>query len=136
MRLASRGFLPVSPMFQPRYAARSKPAPGCGASQAEYCESVTEQHQAGPARVFTAGAPDHPGYPGRDLGLPEVGRGAVAGMARRIGAIFIDWLMCTFVVLVAIRPPHSQAEYWTLAVFAAQDFICTGLTGLTIGKLI
>ena len=35
-----------------------------------------------------------------------------------------------------IRPPHVQAEYWTLAIFAAQDFLFTGLTGLTLGKLV
>jgi len=55
-------------------------------------------------------------------------------MARRIGAIFIDWLLCTFLVVVAIRPPHSQVEYWTLVIFAAQDIIFTALTGLTVGK--
>jgi uncharacterized RDD family membrane protein YckC len=55
-------------------------------------------------------------------------------MARRIGAIFIDWLLCSLIVVAAIRPPHSQAEYWTLAIFAAQDCIFTALTGLTIGK--
>ena len=55
-------------------------------------------------------------------------------MGRRIGALFIDWLLCSFVVLVAIRPPHSQAGFWTLGVFAAQDFIFTGLLGVTVGK--
>jgi uncharacterized RDD family membrane protein YckC len=94
---------------------------------------VTEQHQAG-SRNSAAGTADQPGYPGRNLGLPQAGRGAVAGMARRIGAIFIDWLLCSLIVVAAIRPPHSQAEYWTLAIFAAQDCIFTGLTGLTIGK--
>jgi len=95
---------------------------------------VTEQHQAGSARGGKAGTPDRPGYPGERLGLPETGRGAVAGMARRIGAIFIDWLLCTLVVVAAIRPPHEQVEYWTLALFAAQDAVFTGLTGLTVGK--
>jgi uncharacterized RDD family membrane protein YckC len=96
---------------------------------------VTEQPPADPVRVFASGTADHPGYyPGRDLGLPEAGPGAVAGMMRRIGAIFIDWLLCSLVVVAAIRPPHSQAEYWTLAIFAAQDCVFTALTGLTIGK--
>jgi uncharacterized RDD family membrane protein YckC len=95
---------------------------------------VTEQHQAGSTRAVTAD--DSSGYPGERLGLPEYGRGAVSGMARRIGAIFIDWLLCTFLVVVAIRPPHSQVEFWTLVVFAAQDALLTALTGLTIGKLV
>ena len=95
---------------------------------------MTEQHQAGSVRGGKAGTPDHPGYPGERLGLPETGRGAVSGMARRIGAIFIDWLLCTLIVVAAIRPPHAQVEYWTLALFAAQDAVFTGLTGLTVGK--
>jgi len=74
-------------------------------------------------------------YPGQDLGLPEAGRGAVATMGRRLGAIFIDWLLCTFIVLALIRP-RSQAdvEYLTLGVFAVQDIVLTALIGLTVGK--
>ena len=74
-------------------------------------------------------------YPGQDLGLPEAGRGAVASMGRRLGAIFIDWLLCTFIVLALLRPPsQSYVEYWTLAVFAVQDVVLTALIGLTVGK--
>lgn len=57
-------------------------------------------------------------------------------MARRVGAIFIDWLACTFIVVALIRPAQSQVEYWTLAIFAAQDFLFTWLTGYTLGKLV
>ena len=57
-------------------------------------------------------------------------------MARRVGALFIDWLLSTCIVVVAIRPPHSQVEFWTLVVFAAQDAFLTALTGLTVGKLV
>ena len=95
---------------------------------------MTDQPQARTRRATRARAAGQQGYPGKDLGLPEDGPGAVAGMGRRIGALFIDWLLCTLVVLVAIRPPHSQAELWTLGVFAAQDFIFTGLLGVTVGK--
>jgi len=95
---------------------------------------VTEQHQADSVPVAKADPPGSSGYPGERLGLPETGGGAVSGMARKIGAIFIDWLLCTFLVVGAIRPPHSQVEYWTLVIFAAQDIILTALTGLTIGK--
>jgi uncharacterized RDD family membrane protein YckC len=97
---------------------------------------VTEQHRAGSVNVTDAGTPERSGYPGERLGLPETGRGSVSGMARRVGAIFIDWLLCTLLVVVAIRPPHSQVEWWTLAIFAAQDAIFTALTGLTIGKVV
>ena len=55
-------------------------------------------------------------------------------MSRRVGAIFIDWLLCTLIVVALIKPTRADVEYWTLLVFAAQDFVLTALTGLTIGK--
>jgi uncharacterized RDD family membrane protein YckC len=55
-------------------------------------------------------------------------------MGRRIGALFIDWFLCAFVVAALIRPPYWEAQYWTLAIFAAQDLVLTGLTGVTVGK--
>ena len=102
----------------------------------EYCEWVTEQKRAGAPRAPRAGAADQPGYPGRDLGLPETGPGAVASMSRRVGALFIDWLICWVIVVVAIRPYQADVAYWTLALFAAQDYLFTSLTGFTVGKLL
>jgi uncharacterized RDD family membrane protein YckC len=55
-------------------------------------------------------------------------------MSRRIGALFIDWLLCWVIVLVAIRPYAADVPYWTLALFAAQDYLFTSLTALTVGK--
>jgi uncharacterized RDD family membrane protein YckC len=75
-----------------------------------------------------------PSYPGEGLGLPENGPGSIASMTRRIGAIFIDWLLCTFIVVALIRPARPDVEYWTLLIFAAQDYLLTALTGFTIGK--
>ncbi|HET7015182.1 MAG TPA: RDD family protein [Streptosporangiaceae bacterium] len=75
-----------------------------------------------------------PSYPGKDLGLPETGAGSIASMSRRIGAIFIDWLLCTFIVVALVRPARPDVEYWTLLIFAAQDYLLTALTGFTIGK--
>ena len=72
---------------------------------------------------------DRPAYPGEKFGLPEKGPGSVAGMGRRLGALLIDWVVCT---LIAVAAFHDQ--YWTLAVFAAQDYLLTALTGLTLGK--
>jgi uncharacterized RDD family membrane protein YckC len=79
-------------------------------------------------------ADSSPGYPGQGLGLPESGAGSIASMSRRLGAIFIDWLLCTFIVVALIRPARPDVEYWTLLVFAVQDYLLTALTGLTIGK--
>jgi uncharacterized RDD family membrane protein YckC len=55
-------------------------------------------------------------------------------MIRRVGAIFIDWFACTFIVLALIRPNPADVGLWTLLIFAAQDFVLTSLTGLTLGK--
>jgi hypothetical protein len=34
-----------------------------------------------------------PGYPGRQLGLPEHGSGSLAGLGRRLVALLIDWFI-------------------------------------------
>jgi uncharacterized RDD family membrane protein YckC len=68
-------------------------------------------------------------YPGQHLGLPETGAGSVAGIGRRFGALIIDWLLCTVIALAAFG-----SQYWTIAVFAAEVWVLTALTGFTIGK--
>jgi uncharacterized RDD family membrane protein YckC len=68
-------------------------------------------------------------YPGRDLGLPETGPGSVAGVGRRLGALIIDWLACMLISLAIFR-----TQTWTIAFFAAETWILTSLTGLTLGK--
>ena len=55
-------------------------------------------------------------------------------MGRRVGALFIDWLLCTFIVVALIRPTRADVPTLTLLVFGAQDFVLTALTGLTVGK--
>jgi uncharacterized RDD family membrane protein YckC len=72
---------------------------------------------------------DRPAYPGEKFGLPEDGPRSVAGMGRRLGALLIDWVICS---LIALAVFHDQ--YWTLVVFAVQDYLLTALTGLTLGK--
>jgi hypothetical protein len=95
---------------------------------------VTDEHRAGRPRVAGGSAAGLPGYRGESLGCPEAGSGAIAGTGRRIGALFIDWFLCGFVVAALIRPPYWQVQYWTFLLFAAQDFVLTALTGLTVGK--
>ena len=72
---------------------------------------------------------DRPAYPGEKFGLPQDGPRSVAGMGRRVGALLIDWVVCT---LIAVAVFHDQ--YWTIVVFAVQDYLLTALTGLTLGK--
>lgn len=52
-------------------------------------------------------------------------------MGRRVLALFVDWLLCTVIALYAF---HSQM--WTLAVFGAESYLLTALTGFTLGKRI
>jgi uncharacterized RDD family membrane protein YckC len=68
-------------------------------------------------------------YPGQDLGLSEAGPGSVAGIGRRLGALVIDWLACMVISLAIFK---TQA--WTIAIFAAEVWLLTSLTGLTLGK--
>ena len=61
-------------------------------------------------------------------------------MGRRLGAFFADWLLCSVIAAAFIRGQFGTAAYWaqlrdwTLVVFAAQDFLLSGLLGGTIGK--
>jgi len=94
---------------------------------------VTDERHAKPARQPGGGAGQH-AYPGQALGFPAAGPGAIAGMGRRVGALFIDWLLCAFLVAALIRPAYFEVQYWTLAIFAAQDLVLTALVGVTVGK--
>jgi uncharacterized RDD family membrane protein YckC len=90
---------------------------------------VTERRWAGSWLSGTRAAGEENGYPGQHLGLPEQGPRSVAGVGRRIGALFIDWLLC---MIIAVALFHSQ--YWTIVVFAAEVYVLTALTGFTVGK--
>ena len=68
-------------------------------------------------------------YPGQRLGLPESGPGSVAGVGRRLGALVIDLLLSE---AIAWGVFHDQ--FLTLAVFAAEVYLLTALTGFTVGK--
>jgi uncharacterized RDD family membrane protein YckC len=83
---------------------------------------------------------NRPAYPGEKFGLPEDGPRSVASMGRRLGALLIDWVACVLIAFAAMHPGNlapqtiSSAQYWALAIFAAENFLLTALTGLTLGK--
>ncbi len=91
--------------------------------------SVAERRWAGSWLSGTAPARAGNEYPGQRLGLPESGAGSVAGMGRRLGALMIDWLLCEAIAWGVL---HDQ--YLTIAVFAAEVYLLTALTGFTVGK--
>ena len=92
---------------------------------------MSERRWAGSWLSGTRAAGEENGYPGQHFGLPEEGPRSVAGVGRRIGALFIDWLLC---MIIAVALFHSQ--YWTIVVFAAEVYVLTALTGFTVGKRI
>ena len=68
-------------------------------------------------------------YPGKGLGLPRTGPASVASMARRVGALLADWLLC-----MAIAYGFTRNQYWTLIVFAAENYLLTAMGGMTFGQ--
>ena len=111
-------------------AARRGPAParaGGGYRGGVADEQVISPGPAGASQA--AGEPVVSSYPGEKFGLPESGPRSVSGMGRRVGALLIDWLLCVFIATALL---HSQ--YWALALFGAEVYILTVLTGTTIGK--
>ena len=90
---------------------------------------MAERRWAGSWLNGTLGAGDTDSFPGERFGLPEEGRGSVATIGRRLLALLIDWLLCTVIALALF---HSR--WWTLAIFAAETYVLTALTGFTVGK--
>ena len=85
------------------------------------------------SQVGGAQAPDSDNdYAGKRFGLPEYGPGSVATIGRRLVALLIDWLLCVLIAEAVFRSHYVQ--YWALAIFAAEDYLLTSLTGLTLGK--
>lgn len=109
---------------------------GLGAAAATV-EAVTNQRAASQQETESAAF-----YPGRLFGLPEVGAGSIAGWSRRLGALFIDWILCSVIAIAFLYHPsgaHASAVFtqprlWTPIIFAVEDILLTGLTGITIGK--
>jgi hypothetical protein len=83
------------------------------------------------AGLATAKDTEEESYPGQQFGLPESGPGSVAGMSRRVLALFIDWLLS---MVIAYWLTHSQ--FWTIVVFSVEVFLLTALGGITAGKRI
>ncbi|MEV4168986.1 MULTISPECIES: RDD family protein [unclassified Nonomuraea] len=74
------------------------------------------------------------GYPGERLGLPEEGSGSIAGWGRRIGALVIDWMICTWVVVqLLLRMNPAESPWAPVVVFALQYLLLVGFMGQTFG---
>ncbi|WP_043638271.1 RDD family protein [Nonomuraea candida] len=74
------------------------------------------------------------GYPGERLGLPEEGKGSISGWGRRIGALVIDWMICTWVVVqMLLRTDPAEAPWAPVLVFALQYLLLVAWLGQTFG---
>ncbi len=106
-------------------------AAGAGSTDQAYGRGVTERRWAGSWLSGTRTAGEEGAYPGQEFGLPEDGPKSVAGVGRRFGALVVDWLLCELIALALFGN-----NYWTIAVFAAEVYLLTAMTGFTIGKRI
>jgi uncharacterized RDD family membrane protein YckC len=87
-------------------------------------------------------AGDTPGYAGKRFGLPEEGPMSVAPMGRRVGALFVDWIVCELVVSLVTRhsmvrvtdSAFSSTQDWTMIVCFLEIYLMTAISGLTVGK--
>ncbi|NHN55987.1 RDD family protein [Calidifontibacter sp. DB0510] len=81
--------------------------------------------------------PADPAYlPGSDLGLPAEGPGSVARIAPRLGAIFVDWTLCSLIAaaLLGYRwGAQGSAGFMPLLVFMVENVLLVGTLGSTIG---
>jgi uncharacterized RDD family membrane protein YckC len=74
------------------------------------------------------------GYPGQRLGLPADGSGSMARWGRRIAALVIDWMICTWVVVqLLLRINPADAPWAPALVFAVQYALLVGTMGQTFG---
>ncbi|MBL1074388.1 RDD family protein [Nocardia sp. 2] len=55
-----------------------------------------------------SGSPEPGDYPGKDLGLPKSGPGALASMFRRIIALMLDWFMSIGIAALIVRPNADE----------------------------
>jgi uncharacterized RDD family membrane protein YckC len=81
--------------------------------------------------------PDDGSYAGQRLGMPPSGPGSVARFGPRLGALIVDWLICS--VIAAAISGHRLFQtggnaFVTPAVFAVEYLALVPLIGCTIGS--
>ena len=87
-----------------------------------------------PGRTKPAGDTDprEEDHAGRRLGLPETGRGSLAGWGARITALLVDWLLANLAALGIVRDdavwqaPVTALDFLPLALFGLQVWLMTG----------
>lgn len=68
---------------------------------------------------------------------------SVAPMGRRLVALLADWVLCELIATLitghslargASDPTYFSTQFWTLVIFAAEVYVLTAISGLTVGK--
>jgi uncharacterized RDD family membrane protein YckC len=67
---------------------------------------------------------------------------SVAPMGRRLVALVVDWVLCSLIVsgilrhnVITVTDAHYRdAQLFTLVLFAAEVYLLTAISGLTVGK--
>ncbi|MEW1953238.1 RDD family protein [Terrabacter sp. NPDC080008] len=83
-------------------------------------------------------------YRGKDLGLPRMGPGSIAGFGIRLVGVLIDWAIASVIArglfgvpLPFSQPPASGSQsFVVLGVFAVMHLLLVGTVGFTIGHRI
>jgi uncharacterized RDD family membrane protein YckC len=110
--------------------AGNKPASGKPAGNKQARDKPARGKQAPGTSAGAASA-----YPGQRFGLPQSGPRSVAGVARRLGSLMIDWVMAALIALAVLGDKNqASVQYLTLAIFAGEIWLLTALTGFTVGK--
>lgn len=76
-------------------------------------------------------------YPGRRLGLPVTGRGSLAGLGPRLGALVVDLAVSSLVGWLIVQPHSTAAQQrWNLVsdgVFVVLSALLLMQSGRTLG---
>lgn len=86
---------------------------------------------------WLGGTPEGPAA----VGLPDEGRGSIAGLTRRFVALCVDWLACLLVSAAFFPSSGSTGGVpvvggdagATLAIFAVENVVLVGTIGCTLG---
>ncbi|MFC8509612.1 RDD family protein [Streptomyces sp. NPDC057411] len=75
------------------------------------------------------------GYRGQQLGLPEEGPGSIARPGRRLGALAVDWALCSVIAYGLITHRYGQtSQNWALLILLVLSVLTVGSVGFTPGK--
>lgn len=85
----------------------------------------------GPGRRGGPGSEEGQEYAGQRLGRPASGAGSVAGFGARLVAYLVDSLACAVISYGLFRD-----QTWTLAIFAGEVLVLTGLAGGSAGQVV